>query len=142
MRAWPIVVLIFLTHASDCFAYGSIATGYAGSSIRFTKARNWTTPKDAQSYALNECRRLGLMNCQSVIAFQNTCVSVAISSATGHYYYTGGKDPDHTRQIAVATCVEHSRTAWTQPAVDGRAASPNVRNCKFAMPAPKLDGSA
>jgi hypothetical protein len=105
-----LLVVIFLTYASDRFAYGAIARGYVGGSIHFISLTNQPTLIDADIAVLSECRRRGLQNCDIVSRFQSICVSVAKTSMD-FYDVASGQNGDQARQNAIATCRENRRNS-------------------------------
>jgi Domain of unknown function (DUF4189) len=103
MRAIAIGVLILIAWASDCWAYGSIARGYAGRSIRFVSVVDRSIKEDDQSAAISACLAQGLASCEVIFSFRDRCVSVAISQ-TGTYTTALGEDIEGARTIAITGC--------------------------------------
>ena len=83
MRRLLLGTLMLLTCTSECSAHGAIASGYAGSLIRFVGVTNVSTIAGSKLHAIENCRSAGLTRCESV-RFENTCMSIA-SSVDGLY---------------------------------------------------------
>jgi Domain of unknown function (DUF4189) len=103
MRVIAIGVLFLIAWAPDCWAYGSIARGYAGRSIRFVSVVNLSIKEDDESAAISACMKQGLTDCQVILSFRDRCVAVAISP-TGPYTTALGESTQSARADASAAC--------------------------------------
>jgi hypothetical protein len=99
MRAIAIGLLTVITWTSHCLAYGSIARGYAGRSIRFIYITDLPTGTDEQSSVISACTLQGLTSCEIVINFRDRCVSVA-TNPTGAYSTALGDTVERARTNA------------------------------------------
>jgi Domain of unknown function (DUF4189) len=103
MRVIAIGVLLLIAWASDCWAYGSIARGYAGRSLRFVSVVNLSIKEDDQSAAISACLAQGLMSCEVIFSFRDRCVGVAITP-TGAYTTALSESTEGARAVATTAC--------------------------------------
>jgi hypothetical protein len=113
MRAIAIGMFILITWAPDCWAYGSIARGYAGRSIRFVSVVDLSISEDDHSEAVRACSAQGLASCEFVLSFRDRCVGVAISP-TGGYTTVLGETSEKAAANAITTCNAAQRTICTE----------------------------
>jgi hypothetical protein len=103
MRAIAIGVLWLIAWAPDCWAYGAIARGYAGRSVRFVSVVNLSIREDDQTAAISTCLAQGLKSCEFIFSFRDRCVGVAISP-TGTYRTALSESTEGARALATAIC--------------------------------------